>query len=309
MNWGSAMNDTDGLQIQEKRCGMVAVVGRPNVGKSTLLNHLVGQKLCITSRKPQTTRHLILGIKSTDTCQMIFVDTPGIHKHGKHTMNQRMNKSASAVLHDVDLVLWVVDRAVWTEEDEQVLKRLESIESPVIVVINKTDKVEEKAALLPVIARYSDLRNFLAVIPVSALHGTGLDVLEDAIIKQLPVSDFIYPEDQLTDKSERFFAAEIVREKIIRQLGEELPYQTAVEIEQFVDDAGLLRISALIIVEKEGQKKIVIGDGGERLKKIGQQARLDMEKMFDAKVMLKLWVKVRRGWADNERALNSLGIE
>ncbi len=207
------------------------------------------------------------------------------------------------------LVLWVVDRAVWTEEDEQVLKRLESIESPVIVVINKTDKVEEKAALLPVIARYSDLRNFLAVIPVSALHGTGLDVLEDAIIKQLPVSDFIYPEDQLTDKSERFFAAEIVREKIIRQLGEELPYQTAVEIEQFVDDAGLLRISALIIVEKEGQKKIVIGDGGERLKKIGQQARLDMEKMFDAKVMLKLWVKVRRGWADNERALNSLGIE
>ena len=224
-------------------------------------------------------------------------------------MNQRMNKSAAAVLHDVDIVLWVVDRSVWTEEDEQVLQRLTATECPVILAINKTDKVEEKASLLPVISRYVELRSFLAVIPVSALQGTGLDVLEDVIAKHLPVSDFIYPEDQLTDKSERFFAAEIVREKIIRQLGEELPYQTAVEIEQFVDDAGLLRIAALIIVEKEGQKKIVIGDGGERLKKIGQQARLDMEKMFGAKVMLKLWVKVRRGWADNERALNSLGIE
>jgi GTP-binding protein Era len=288
---------------------MVAVVGRPNVGKSTLLNHLVGQKLCITSRKPQTTRHLILGIKSTENCQIIFVDTPGMHKGGKHAMNQRMNKSAAAVLHDVDIVLWVVDRSVWTEEDEQVLQRLTATECPVILAINKTDKVEEKASLLPVISRYVELRSFLAVIPVSALQGTGLDVLEDVIAKHLPVSDFIYPEDQLTDKSERFFAAEIVREKIIRQLGEELPYQTAVEIEQFVDDAGLLRIAALIIVEKEGQKKIVIGDGGERLKKIGQQARLDMEKMFGAKVMLKLWVKVRRGWADNERALNSLGIE
>ncbi|HNE25655.1 MAG TPA: GTPase Era [Pseudomonadales bacterium] len=303
------MSNDYSLQISEKRCGMVAVVGRPNVGKSTLLNHLVGQKLCITSRKPQTTRHLILGIKSTENCQIIFVDTPGMHKGGKHAMNQRMNKSAAAVLHDVDIVLWVVDRSVWTEEDEQVLQRLTATECPVILAINKTDKVEEKASLLPVISRYVELRSFLAVIPVSALQGTGLDVLEDVIAKHLPVSDFIYPEDQLTDKSERFFAAEIVREKIIRQLGEELPYQTAVEIEQFVDDAGLLRIAALIIVEKEGQKKIVIGDGGERLKKIGQQARLDMEKMFGAKVMLKLWVKVRRGWADNERALNSLGIE
>lgn len=303
------MKENNPIQTSEKHCGMVAVVGRPNVGKSTLLNHLVGQKLCITSRKPQTTRHLILGIKSTENCQIIFVDTPGMHKGGKHAMNQRMNKSAAAVLHDVDIVLWVVDRAVWTDEDEQVLQRLTATECPVILAINKTDKVEEKASLLPVISRYAELRPFLAVIPVSALQGTGLDVLEDVITKNLPVSDFIYPEDQLTDKSERFFAAEIVREKIIRQLGEELPYQTAVEIEQFVDDAGLLRIAALIIVEKDGQKKIVIGDGGERLKKIGQQARLDMEQMFGAKVMLKLWVKVRRGWADNERALNSLGIE
>lgn len=249
------MKKTDSSQTSDKRCGMVAVVGRPNVGKSTLLNHLVGQKLCITSRKPQTTRHLILGIKSTDRCQMIFVDTPGIHKHGKHAMNQRMNKSASAVLHDVDLALWVVDRAVWTEEDEQVLQRLEPTDCPVILVINKTDKVEEKAALLPVISRYSELRHFLAVIPVSALHGAGLEVLRGVIAQHLPVSDFIYPEDQLTDKSERFFAAEIVREKIIRQLGEELPYQTAVEIEQFLDDEGLLRISALIIVEKEGAEE------------------------------------------------------
>lgn len=301
--------ETENQDRSEKHCGMIAIVGRPNVGKSTLLNHILGQKLCITSRKPQTTRHLILGIKSTDNCQMIFVDTPGIHKNGKHAMNQRMNRAASAVLHDVDVVVWVVDRTYWTDEDEQVLFRLAAIEKPVILAINKVDKIEDKSSLLPLIASWSNRRNFHAVVPVSALQATGIDRLTEVIHGCLPASDFIYPEDQLTDKSERFFAAEIVREKIIRQLGEELPYQTAVEIEQFVDEGGLLRIAALIVVEKDGQKKIVIGERGERLKKIGQQARLDMEQMFGAKVMLKLWVKVRRGWADNERALNSLGIE
>jgi GTP-binding protein Era len=293
----------------EKRCGMIAIVGRPNVGKSTLLNHLIGQKLCITSRKPQTTRHLILGVKTAEETQMIFVDTPGMHRGGKHAMNQRMNRAASSVLHDVDVVIWVVDRAIWTEEDNQVLERLKGVEHPVVLVINKIDEVADKSVLLPLIAAYSDRREFAAIVPVSALQKTGLDTLEHALLPHLPVSDFIYPEDQLTDKSERFFAAEIIREKIIRQLGEELPYQTAVEIEQFVQDGNLLRIAGLILVEKEGQKKIVIGDGGERLKKIGQQARIDMEEMFGHKVMLKLWVKVRRGWADSERTLNSLGIE
>jgi GTP-binding protein Era len=183
------------------------------------------------------------------------------------------------------------------------------VTKPVVLVVNKVDKIEDKSKLLPLISQYNAKRDFSAIVPVSALQGMGLNDLENALMERLPFSEFIYPEDQLTDKSERFFAAEIIREKIIRQLGEELPYQTAVEIEQFEDEGGLLRISALIMVEKEGQKKIVIGDGGERLKKIGQQARLDMEKMFESKVMLKLWVKIRRGWADNERALNSLGIE
>ncbi len=292
-----------------KRCGMIAIVGRPNVGKSTLLNHMIGQKLCITSRKPQTTRHLILGIKSTDNFQMIFVDTPGMHRSGKQAMNQRMNRAAGSVLHDVDIVIWVVDRAIWNEEDQQVLERLSSVEQPVVLVINKIDEMTDKSALLPLISEYTARRNFSAIVPVSALQKTGLDVLEEALHKNIPEADFIYPEDQLTDKSERFFAAEIIREKIIRQLGEELPYQTAVEIEEFVQDGNLLRIAGLILVEREGQKKIVIGDGGERLKKIGQQARIDMEEMFGHKVMLKLWVKVRRGWADSEKTLNSLGIE
>ncbi len=303
------MNDENNLPAVVRRCGMIAIVGRPNVGKSTLLNHMIGQKLCITSRKPQTTRHLILGIKSANNCQMIFVDTPGMHRSGRHAMNQRMNRAAGSVLHDVDVVVWVVDRSVWTEEDQQVLERLSSVEQPVILAINKIDEVSDKSSLLPVISGHSSRRNFSAIVPLSALQKTGLDVLESALYEHLPESDFIYPEDQLTDKSERFFASEIIREKIIRQLGEELPYQTAVEIEEFIQDGNLLRISGLIIVEKEGQKKIVIGDGGERLKKIGQQARIDMEEMFGQKVMLKLWVKVRRGWADSERTLNSLGIE
>ncbi len=291
------------------RCGTVAIVGRPNVGKSTLLNHLVGQKLCITSRKPQTTRHVILGVKTTEAAQVIFVDTPGMHIGGKHMMNRRMNRAASSVLHDVDVVVWVVDKRIWTEEDQRVMDQLASVELPVILVVNKIDELQDKSLLLPTIAHYSQMRKFAAIVPVSALQSISLDTLEQAIWPFLPESEFIYPEDQLTDKSERFFAAEIVREKIIRQLGEELPYQTAVEIEQFEEDGRLLRISALIVVEKEGQKKIVIGEAGERLKKIGQQARLDMEEMFGRKIMLKLWVKVRRGWADSERALNSLGID
>ena len=296
-------------QSAQTRCGTVAIVGRPNVGKSTLLNHLVGQKLCITSRKPQTTRHIINGIKTTERAQLVFVDTPGLHQGGRVMMNRRMNRAAAAALHDVDVIAWVVDRGYWTEEDAAVLERLRAVDVPVVLVINKADQLADKAALLPVLDAYRQRHDFAAMVPVSALQRTGLQQLEEALLPLLPEGDFIYPEDQLTDRSERFFAAEMVREKIIRQLGEELPYQTAVEIEQFVEEGNLLRIAALIVVEKEGQKKIVIGEGGERLKKIGQQARLDMEELFGRKVMLKLWVKVRRGWADSEKALNSLGIE
>lgn len=302
------MNNAE-LSEDIKRCGVVAIVGRPNVGKSTLLNHLVGQKLCITSRKPQTTRHVILGVKSTESTQMVFVDTPGMHVGARHMMNRRMNRAAASVLHDVDVVVWVVDKFIWTEDDQRVLDQLQSVELPVILVINKIDEVQDKATLLPLMSQYAEKLKLAAIVPLSALQSISLDTLEEAIRPLLTANEFMYPEDQLTDKSERFFAAEIVREKIIRQLGEELPYQTAVEIEQFVEEEKLMRIAALILVEKEGQKKIVIGEGGDRIKKIGQQARIDMEEMFGKKVMLKLWVKVRRGWADSERALNSLGID
>lgn len=288
---------------------MIAIVGRPNVGKSTLLNHLVGQKLCITSRKPQTTRHLIMGVKTQQAVQMIFVDTPGLHQGAKSMMNRRMNRAAASVFHDVDVIIWVVDRAVFLAEDQKVLERLRQSGLPVVLAINKIDEMASKDDILPVIDRYAQMMDFAAIVPVSAIGGVGLDQLEAVIEPLLPEGEFIYEEDQLTDKSERFFAAEIVREKIFRQLGEELPYQAAVEIEQFQDDGNVLHIAALVLVEKEGQKKIVIGNAGERLKKIGQQARTDMETLFGRKVMLKLWVKVRRGWLDNERLLNDLGIE
>ncbi|HQQ63909.1 MAG TPA: GTPase Era, partial [Pseudomonadales bacterium] len=250
------MKKNDGMSTTDhkSRCGMVAIVGRPNVGKSTLLNHMVGQKLCITSRKPQTTRHLILGVKTVPGAQMIFVDTPGIHQGGRHVMNRRMNRAAASVLHDVDVVMWVVDRSIWTEEDRHVLDRLQETALPVILVINKIDEIKDKEKLLPLIEDYAQKRPFAAIVPLSALQGTGLDMLDEVLLKLLPAGDFVYPEDQITDKSERFFAAEIIREKIIRQLGEELPYQTAVEIEQFADEGNLLRISGLILVEKEGQK-------------------------------------------------------
>jgi GTP-binding protein Era len=291
------------------RCGAIAIVGRPNVGKSTLLNHVIGQKLCITSRKPQTTRHVILAVKTVDDVQMMFVDTPGMHIGATHMMNRRMNRAASSVLHDVDIVVWLVDRHHWTDEDQRVLELLIEVKAPVILVINKIDQIDNKDALLPLIASYSERRAFQAIVPIAAVKSQGLDQLEQAIREILPEGPFQFPADQLTDRSERFFVAEIIREKIIRQLGEELPYQTAVELEQFDDEPGIARIAALVLVEKEGQKKIVIGDQGARLKSIGQEARLDIEKMLGKKVMLKIWVKVRRGWADSERALNSLGID
>lgn len=304
------MNDTpekhDGAP---SRCGYAAIVGRPNVGKSTLLNHMLGQKVSITSRKPQTTRNNVQGIKTEGNTQIVFVDTPGLHQGEAKAINRYMNQAASSAIKDVDVVVFLVDRLVWTEEDELVAKRLEHLECPLILAINKVDKIEQKETLLPHLQKLGERFPKAEIIPLSALRNTNLDRLEDLIIERLPEGIHFYPEDQLTDRSSRFMAAEMVREKITRQLGDELPYQMAVEIEEFKDDGKTLHISALILVERDGQKRILIGDKGERIKQIGQQARVDMEKLFEQKVMLKLWVKIKSGWSDDNRALRSLGYD
>lgn len=289
------------------RCGYVAIVGRPNVGKSTLLNHLIGQKLCITSRKPQTTRHTLLGIKTEDNLQVVFVDTPGIHTNQERAINRVMNRSAASVIADVDLVIFVVDRFEWSEADEYVARYISNYQVPVIVAINKVDLVEDKEELLPHLQFLSTKVNAADLIPLSALRKTNFEQLEEKISGFMPEAPFMFPEDQVTDRSERFLAAEIVREKITRQLGAEVPYQVTVEIEEFRVEPKVTHISALILVEREGQKKIIIGNKGEKIKSIGQQARADMEGLLGCKVMLKTWVKVRSGWSDDERALRSLG--
>ncbi|KGE05255.1 GTPase Era [Pseudohaliea rubra] len=291
------------------RAGYVALVGRPNTGKSTLLNYLVGQKLSITSRKPQTTRHQILGIRSETGWQAVYVDTPGMHKDGERAINRVMNRAARAVLSDVDAIVMVVDRTAWTDEDERVLEQVTAAGVPVILAANKVDLLADKRVLLPHLEALSQRADFAAIVPLSALREHNLDQLDAAVLELLPAREFFFPEDQVTDRTERFLAAEIVREKITRQLGDELPYATAVEIEEFAEDAVVLHISALILVERRGQKRIVIGEGGSRLRAIGTEARKDMERLFDQKVMLRLWVKVRAGWSDDERALKSLGYD
>ena len=295
------------MTSEQKYCGYVAIVGRPNVGKSTLLNHLLRQKLCITSRKPQTTRHTLLGIKTEGEFQMIFVDTPGIHTNQERAINRVMNRSAASVIADVDVVIFVVDRFEWSEADEYVAKYLSNNDVPLIVAVNKVDMIDDKEALLPHLKFLSSKVNAKAFIPLSALRRTNLDELEIKIKGYIPQKMHLYPEDQITDRSEKFLAAEIVREKITRQLGAEVPYQVTVEIEEFRAEKKITHISALILVERDGQKKIIIGTNGERLKKIGEQARADIESLLGCKVMLRTWVKVRSGWSDDERALRSLG--
>jgi GTP-binding protein Era len=291
----------------DTRCGYVALVGRPNVGKSTLLNHLLGQKISITSRKPQTTRHRVLGIKTEGQTQIVYVDTPGLHKHEPKAINRYMNQTASQALLDVDVVVFVVDRLRWTEADDWVLEKLQAVRNPVLLAINKVDLLEDKAQLLPILQQYASKFPFAEIVPLSALRGHNLAELEAAITRLLPENPHFFPEDQITDRSERFLAAELVREKVMRQLGDEVPYEITVEVESFSEQRGVLHIHALILVERDGQKKIVIGNSGERIRQIGEEARKDMEKLFDRKVMLKLWVKVKSGWSDDERALRSLG--
>ncbi|MDO3386481.1 GTPase Era [Gilvimarinus sp. SDUM040013] len=293
----------------DTRCGFVAIVGRPNVGKSTLLNHMLGQKVSITSRKPQTTRNNVTGIKTEGRDQIVFVDTPGLHKNQPKAINRYMNRAAGSAMKDVDLIVFVVDRLNWTEEDEMVARQLESSSSPVVLAVNKVDQIDDKNTLLPHLQALSERINADEIVPLSALRGTNLDRLHSLILNYLPVSQHFYEEDQFTDRSARFMVAEIIREKITRQLGDELPHQMAVEIEEYRHDGKTLHIGALILVERDGQKRILIGNKGDRIKQIGQQAREDIEVLIDNKVMLRLWVKVKSGWSDDERALRSLGYD
>ncbi|WP_236250316.1 GTPase Era [Microbulbifer sp. ALW1] len=289
------------------RCGYVAIVGRPNVGKSTLLNHILGQKICITSRKPQTTRHNMLGIKTEGENQIIFVDTPGLHAGEEKAINRYMNRAAISSTRDVDVVVFVVERARWTEGDELVAQKLRGLKCPLIIAVNKVDQLENKSDLFPQLQALSERFPDAEIVPLSALREANLDSLEKVIIERLPQGEHFFAEDQITDRSSRFLAAEIVREKVMRQLGAELPYSVTVEVEEFKQEGTVLHISAAILVERNGQKRILIGTKGERIKQIGQQARIDMERLFDSKVMLNLWVKVKSGWSDDERALRSLG--
>ncbi len=288
------------------RCGTVAIVGRPNVGKSTLLNHILGLKLSITSRKPQTTRHRLLGIHTTEDTQYLFVDTPGFQQQHLNALNKSMNKTVTQVLTEVDAVLFVMEAGEMRDADRKVLALLPD-NKPVLLVLNKADVMEDKAELLPLISKLEKMRDFAAIVPVSAKKNLNLDTLLDAIREHLPEQEAIYPEDELTDKNERFLAAELVREKIFRLLGDEVPYSVAVEIEKFEVVKGVRRIFAAVIVDREGQKPMIIGKGGEKLKQISTEARQDMENLFGGKVYLEVWVKVKGGWADDARALKSLG--
>ena len=292
-----------------QRTGFVAIVGRPNVGKSTLLNRILGQKLSITSRKPQTTRHQILGIKTEDDVQVVYVDTPGMHKNQEKAINRYMNKAATTAVKDVDLILMIIDRTRWTDEDDMVLEAVKQQRAPIVLVVNKVDFIHDKNDLLPYLEKVSKRHTFDQIIPISAKTGHNIDRLEHLIESYLPENQYFYPEDQITDRSSRFLAAELVREKIMRQLGDELPYAMTVEIEEFKHDGRIIEISALILVERASQKRIVIGEAGSRLKQIGQDARKDMELLFDCKVMLNMWVKVKSNWSDDERALRSLGYD
>ncbi|MDJ0806671.1 MAG: GTPase Era [Gammaproteobacteria bacterium] len=288
-------------------CGYSAIVGRPNVGKSTLLNRIIGVKLAITSHKAQTTRHSILGIKTLDKGQVIYVDTPGIHERADHAMNRYLNRTAKTALADVDVLIFVVEALRWTREDEKVLGLLQGRELPVILAVNKVDQVKQKEQLLPFLAEMAGRFEFTEVVPLSANKGNNIDTLETLVIKALPVGDNFYPDDQLTDRPEKFFAAEMLREQLTRRYAKELPYAVSVEIERFEESNGLYRIGAVIWVEKPGQKAILIGRDGNALKQAATLARKAMQAFFDCKVHLNVWVKVKKSWSSDEAALVRLG--
>ncbi|MEP1384096.1 MAG: GTPase Era [Paraglaciecola sp.] len=300
------LNDIN--HVSDTHCGMIAIVGRPNVGKSTLLNKLLGQKVSITSRKPQTTRHRIMGIDTEENRQAIYVDTPGLHIEEKRAINRFMNRAASSSIADVGLVLFLVEGTKWTDDDQMVLTKVQQANVPCWLIVNKSDNVKDKGLMMPHLKWLGEQHDFKHIMPISAKTGKNVNELRDLVLDTLPKSEFYYPEEYITDRSSRFMAAEIVREKLMRFTGDELPYSITVEIEQFMlADNGIYRINGLILVERDTQKSMVIGKGGQRLKTIGAEARKDMEALFDTKVYLELWVKVKSGWADDERALRSLG--
>lgn len=289
------------------RCGTIAVVGRPNVGKSTLINALVGTKISIVSPRPQTTRHRLLGIASFPQGQLLLVDTPGIHGDQRKAMNRYMNRAARGSIDGVDAALLMIEAGRWTDDDSLAYSALRDAGVPCVLVINKVDKIADKAALLPFMAQVTQGREFAAVHPLSAQRKKGLDALVASLMTLVPEAPPAYAEDEITDRSERFLAGELVREQVMLRLGEELPYATTVEIEKFEEDGALLRIAAVIWVEREGQKPIVVGKGGERIKAISTSARIGMEKLFGRKVFLETWCRVRAGWSDNETALQRFG--
>lgn len=291
----------------ETYCGYIALAGRPNVGKSTLLNQILKQKISITSRKPQTTRHRILGVATIENTQFVYVDTPGIHLHSKKALNQLMNKTALSVLRDVEVIIFIIDGNTFNEDDEYVLQKIQESNTPCILVINKVDKIKDKKELLPWIAQMNQRYQFHAVIPISARTGYQVEQLQETIKNLLPKGPFLFPDDQCTDRSIRFMCAEFLREKVFRLCGDELPYSTNIEIEKFTEEEKLIRIHALIFVDKENHKQIIIGLKGAKLKEIATQARQDMEKLLGKKVFLQCWCKVKSGWSDNERFLKQMG--
>jgi len=294
---------------EQYRCGYVALVGRPNVGKSTLMNRILGQKLSIVTAKPQTTRQQIVGIKTTGRGQVIYVDTPGIHLAAKKALNRYMNRIARAAVHDVDLVLFLIEAGRWTRQDENVARTLAEANVPVVLVVNKIDLVPNKRELLVFLDKQVKSGRFEEVLLIAATAGDGVEDLENRVLERLPFSRPFYDEDQFTDRSERFLAGELIREQLMLRLHQELPYSLTVEIEEFRREKGLLRIGAIVWVERDSQKQIVIGKGGDVLKQVGTRSRRALEEMFEEKIFVRMWVKVSKDWSDNERALKQFGFE
>ena len=301
------MSDSHEDIVVTTRCGYAALIGRPNVGKSTLLNYLLGQKVSITSRKPQTTRHRLIGIKTDENTQVLYVDTPGIHDGQKKAINRYMNQTAVSVLRDVDVVVWMTDRASWNEDDEKARDAMRELGCPLIIAVNKIDLLAGQNVLVKKLTELAENFPDAELVPISATTGENVSVLEGLVSAAMPPGRFLFPDDQITDRSVRFMVAETVREKIMRQLGEELPYAVTVQVDEFKDDGKTIHIDMTAYVERQGQKVILIGKSGQRLKRIGTDARTDIEVLLSRKVMLNLWVKVKSGWSDDERALRSLG--
>jgi GTP-binding protein Era len=291
------------------RCGTIALSGRPNVGKSSLLNKLIGQKLSITAHKPQTTRHALLGIRTIEDTQFVYIDTPGIHGQAKRTLNRVLNKTASSAATGADVMVLVVQALTWTADDKLALEVVQRQGKPWILAVNKVDLVKPKELLLPWIQSLKGVDDAVTVVPVSATKGDNINVLQDEIKALLPLADFMFDGEALTDRSSRFLAAELVREQLTRFLSQELPYAISVEVEEFHQTDSLARIASVIWVEKNSQKSIVIGKGGKNLKEIGSRARREMEQLFDSKVHLQLWVKVKDGWSDDAAMIRNLGYE